>query len=165
LVTVFRDADFPTRPLSGNVNARPLLSDHRKRSMSRRLADAWRRNRVWSYRKAVNDMGDGAKEAAFAKALLRSAETVRRHDLRGARGYLGRLVRVDRAADRLVIAFDNPVQLPGRRLSDASIGPISEQAYFPAQLIEGGRIELYGGLQRSGPDKGQWLTVHVRMMD
>lgn len=165
LVTVFRDADFPTRPLSGTVNARPLLSDQTKRGMSRHLANAWRRNRVWSYRKAVNDVGAGSKEAPFAKALLQTAEAVRRHDLRGARGYVGRLVRIDRASDRLVIAFDNPVQLPGRLLSDASIGPISEQAFYPTPLIEGGRVELYGGLQRSGADKGQWLTVHVRMMD
>ncbi len=165
LVTLFRDGDFSTRPLSGNVNARPLLSNRETQSLSRHLANAWRRNRVWSYRKAVNDIGVRSKEAAFAKALLRTAETVRRDDLRGARGYVGRLVRIDRAGDRLVIAFDNPVQLPGRQLSDASIGPISEQAYFPKPLIEGGRVELYGGLRRSGANKGQWLTVHVRMMD
>ncbi len=165
LVTVFRDAGFPTRPLSGNVNARPLMSDRNLRGMSRHLANAWRRNRVWSYRKAIGDMGVGSPEAPLAQALLRSAETVRRYDLRGARGYVGRLVRIDRASDRLVIAFDNPVQMPGRLLSDASTGPISEQAYYPAPLIEGGRVELYGGLQRSGDDKGQWFTVHVRTID
>lgn len=163
LVPVLRDGVYAAGPAGVALNARPLLTGRERRRMGRHLTKAWRRNRVWSYRKYLGRARAGA-EAAFAKALLRSAELVRSKDLRGSRGYFGRLVRIDRENDRLIVAFDMPVKLRWKPLTKVAVVSISRLAYFPKPLVEGARVELYGGIGRTSGKDG-WVAVYVRAVD